>query len=332
MPRRTLLCILDWGLGHAARSLALLNHSLLAGDSVVIATSGSALSFVRRVRPDVEVVELPSYDVRYPTANMAWNVAVQLPNWWRVARKESRVVRRLVRERRIERIVSDNRFGCFAAGVPSVFLTHQLHPITGFPPANWLYRSYLSRFDEFWVPDYPDRRLSGALSDDRAYDNVRYVGPLSLLRPVETAAIDLDSLTILSGPEPMRTQLEDRLLPILQSLPGSHHLVRGLPAGGGLDATGPVGISPFVSGPDLARLIGRARTVICRSGYSTLMDLAAVDFRGRLLLIPTPGQTEQFFLARTQVQKPGVFNPGWEGAVIEQGEVSGTVLSKRLSG
>ncbi|OAV43146.1 glycosyltransferase [Lewinella sp. 4G2] len=302
---RTLVCVLDWGLGHASRSLALLDHSLLAGDEVFLASSGPAAQFLRRERPDLPLFELPAYAVRYPTGNMPLNVALQFPRWWWTARREGQATRRLVREHRINRIVSDNRFGCHVAGVPSVFLTHQLHPITHSRPVSWLYRHYLKKFGEFWVPDTRDQQLSGELSAPTGYENVRYIGPLSRLESVAAEGDRLRTLSILSGPEPMRSRLEQALLTQLSRLPGRHHLVRGVPGTTDPPKREGIDITSFADRTTLSKLIARADTIICRSGYSTLMDLAAVQYGGKLVLIPTPGQTEQEYLALAQVESKG---------------------------
>jgi UDP-N-acetylglucosamine:LPS N-acetylglucosamine transferase len=46
---------------------------------------------------------------------------------------------------------------------------------------------------------------------------------------------------------------------------------------------------------ELRQMIKAAKVIICRPGYSTLMDLAVL---GRTaVLVPTPGQTEQEYLA-----------------------------------
>ena len=74
-------------------------------------------------------------------------------------------------------------------------------------------------------------------------------------------------------------------------------LVRGLPVGGGpvLDVI-PQNLTVYDHLPAarLESLMRRARLVVARSGYSTVMDLARLGKRA--LLIPTPGQPEQEYL------------------------------------
>ena len=328
--QRTLLCILDWGLGHASRSLALAEVLEAAGETTFFASCGRAKKFLEAERPGIKVYELPPYNVTYPTRFMPLNVALQLPRWISTIWRERRCMGRLINELSIDRIISDNRFGCYHPDVPSIFLTHQLHPITHNTPVSWIYRRYLQRFDEFWVPDHaaPEQRVSGKLSDTKGYENVHFIGPLSRLvpgaqrkrgvpgdptdQPSPLATQDvppgLRLLALLSGPEPMRTQLETILLRQLTDLPGPNVLIRGLP-GGAPPLPGPLPddltVYDFADAALLARLLPTARHIICRSGYSTLMDVYAITQGEKLILIPTPGQTEQMYLAQREAQRIG---------------------------
>lgn len=304
MRQKTLICVLDWGLGHASRSLALAKHALLKGDEVYWASSGQAKAFLERELPTVRVYDLPAYDVRYPTGSMPLNVAMQFPRWWLTARREQRVVAQLVEQLGITRLITDNRFGCYAPGVDCIFLTHQLHPITGSRPVSWLYQKYLLRFDAYWVPDTAGRHLSGKLSDARGYEKVQYIGPLSRLSPpANTTAKTIDYLAILSGPEPMRTRLEKQLIALLPQIPGKHVIVRGVPnAQADLALENPELVN-FADTGTLMKLIPAARNIICRAGYSTLLDLAAINADANMIFIPTPGQTEQVYLAKRLAKK-----------------------------
>ena len=328
--RRNLLCILDWGLGHASRSLALAEALEADGETTFLASCGRAKKFLEAERPGVKIYELPAYDVTYPTRFMPLNVAQQLPRWMRTIWRERRCMEGLTNKLKIDRIISDNRFGCYHPAVPSIFLTHQLHPITHNAPVSFVYRRYLQRFDEFWVPDYSDaeQRISGKLSSTTGYQNVHFIGPLSRLtlaqnptrgvpadpadQPSPLATLDVPSglhiLALLSGPEPMRTQLEQIILKQLEGIPGPHVLVRGLP-GGAPPLPGPLPddltVHDFADAALLTHLLPAAQHIICRSGYSTLMDVYAITQGEKLILIPTPGQTEQVYLAKREEQRIG---------------------------
>jgi hypothetical protein len=266
---------------------------------------------LRRELAEETVYDLPAYRVSYPSRRMSWNVARQAVRWQRTIWGEHRRCRQLVEELSIDRIVSDSRFGCYVRGTPSIFLTHQLHPITHFAPASAIYRWQLNHFSEFWVPDYgsPDR-LSGKLSGRQGYRNVTYIGPLSRLHPRPAAREPFEMLILLSGPEPMRTRLEDHLLDQLPAGAEGVKIVRGLPKDAPpLNWTGGE-VFNYADTPTLSALITAARYVVARSGYSTLMDLRALATPA--ILIPTPGQTEQQYLAqRTKLQ-------GWAVAIPDQ--------------
>ena len=253
----TLLTPLDWGLGHASRSLALARRLEAEGHRVSWASSGPAAEMLRRELPGTEVHELPAYRVTYRSKHMTWNVARQSLHWLRTIRAEHRVVAELVGRLGIERIVSDSRFGCYHRAVESVFVTHQLHPITHFAPASSAYAWQLRHFDRFWVPDHAGHdRLSGKLSDPAGYKKVEFIGPLSRLRPVPNAET-FDLLVLLSGPEPARTQLEDLLLPQLAALDLNYRLVRGLPN----EQRVPRNSLNYADTPTLSRLLTGARYV-----------------------------------------------------------------------
>lgn len=328
--RRNLLCVLDWGLGHASRSLALAEALEAAGETTFFASCGRAKKFLEAERPGIKVYELPAYNVTYPTRSMPLNVALQFPRWMRTIWRERRCMDRLINELGIDRIISDNRFGCYHPQVPSVFLTHQLHPITHNTVVSFIYRRYLQRFDEFWVPDYAEseQRISGKLSDTTGYENVHFIGPFSRLvtpnqrtrgvpgdpadRPLPLATQDvppgLHLLALLSGPEPMRTQLENIILRQLETVSGHHVLIRGLPGGAPpLSDLLPENITvyDFADTTLLTQLLPAAQHIICRSGYSTLMDVYAITEGKKLILIPTPGQTEQVYLAQREAQRTG---------------------------
>ena len=317
-PRHTLLAPLDWGLGHASRSLALAGRLEAEGDRVSWACSGPAAEMLRRELPERKIHELPAYRVRYKSRSMVWNVMRQAWRWRKTIKAERKATAELVDELGIDRIVSDSRFGCHDPRVHSVFMTHQLHPVTHFAPASAAYKWQLQHFDEFWVPDEADHgRLSGKLSSSSGYENVQYIGQLSRLSSTPGHA-PFDLLVLLSGPEPMRTRLEEIIVSQLASTDGiTYRLVRGLPEQGEIPDIDPSipkeYVLPFADTTTLSPLLTAAHCVIARSGYSTLMDLQALQKKA--ILIPTPGQTEQAYLAqRAQLQ-------GWAVAVMEQEEL-----------
>jgi len=299
--RRILVAPLNWGLGHVARCVPLITALERRGAEVFLASDGVALHLLRAEFPHLPAFELPSYHIRYGSANMVLNIGRQLPRIVYAVRTEQWATERLVREHGIESIISDNRYGCFSPRAKSVVLTHQLHlRVPGRSlqwAANRVLRLALDRFDAVWVPDAADGpNLSGALSHPPLPDRpVRYIGPLSRLRP-EQREREYDVAVVLSGPEPQRSILETRLLEQAMLLPQKFIFVQGKTQAKThhFVAENVEQVSYLTSG-ELNQVLAASHRVVCRAGYSSIMDLAAIGKKA--ILIPTPGQTEQEYLA-----------------------------------
>jgi len=311
--KRILLCALDWGLGHAARSSVLVRSWVAAGASVTLASNGRSLAFWKKEFPALSCRELPDYGISYaPGPFLLPRLLASLPRIASVRSAEYRLVRSWAHE--FDAIVSDNRFGCAFADKPSIFLTHQLHLAA---PAGLAWGEgiaergmalLLEPFHEVWIPDHEDNGLSGKLGHPKStkpFPPIRWIGPLSRFENLPVASSPWqgpwDVLALVSGPEPARTRFEFVLRQQLEPLPGRHLVVQGLPH---LPATSEpsmdagLHIVPHLPSKDLATALRGAKRILTRGGYSTLMDLEALErLDSRCLLIPTPGQTEQEYLA-----------------------------------
>lgn len=310
--KRVLVAILDWGLGHAARSAAIVRICRTHGFEPILAGSGASLDLLRMEFPDAEQIRLPPYGIRYPFGNMYLNLALQTPRILWTIRQENKKIIRLVKEKRIDLILSDCRFGCYHPDIPSVLITHQLSlPAPGMAGrvAKAVYRHWMSHFKEIWVPDRPGKHnLSGDLSTGFSSKPVRFIGPLSRMQKLPTTGI-YDLFVLLSGPEPQRTILERRLLAELVQFEGRAVLVRG--TRGERPEAGRTTVIDYADGALINQLLAASRLVVCRPGYSTLMDLAVMG--SRALLIPTPGQKEQEYLGRRSREMK------WSGSYTQAG-------------
>jgi predicted glycosyltransferase len=219
----------------------------------------------------------------------------------------------MVKREKIDGVISDNRYGLWHLQKPSVILTHQLGLHTGMGSAadaavRRMHYRYLNRFSEVWVPDMPGKQnLAGKLSHPgHLLDSVRYIGWLSQFdQPREAAGKGEHILILLSGPEPQRSILADKLWAQakLQQQPivfveGKEGVNRG-------DIPSNISHIALADASTLQPLLEEASLVICRSGYSTLMDLAV--FGKPAVLVPTPGQTEQEYLAH-MLAAAGIFH------------------------
>jgi predicted glycosyltransferase len=157
---------------------------------------------------------------------------------------------------------------------------------------------FFNRFVGIMVPDYQDHSLSGDLSHNlrRINENrIHYVGVLSDFkkRPMKK---DIDYLISVSGPEPQRSILEEKLASQAGMLPGTVVMTLGKAEHYAVSRKKHLTTYTFVSKDLREELLNRAKLVISRSGYSTIMDVAVIGTKA--LFIPTPGQIEQEYLSQ----------------------------------
>lgn len=308
--KRVLVAVLDWGLGHATRSIVVINRLITHGCEVVLAGNGQSLLLLRREFPGLQFIELPPYNPVYPGSNgsMPGKMIAQIPKFLRAVRREHAAVDDAIRQLEITHIVSDNRYGCWSARRPSVIVTHQpsvlmparfgmLAPVTAA-----VIGRMLSRFQACWIPDYASGGLSAPMiSGARRLQACFFVGPLSRFVPSGNTGITYDVAVVLSGPEPQRSLLEEVISSQLRATSLRYVIVRGVIADG--ENNGAVN---FLTTARLQELMEQSGIVICRSGYSSVMDLAALGKNA--ILIPTPGQTEQEYLAAELTRRGIVYS------------------------
>jgi uncharacterized protein (TIGR00661 family) len=299
---KIMIAPLNWGLGHAARCIPLIQALMKRDIPLVLASDGAALRLLQAEFPTLPSAELPSYGIRYASHNMVRNIAGQLPRIVWAVRTEQWATERLVHQYGIQGIISDNRYGCFSAKIPSIMLTHQLNlrvPQSFLQwSANQVLHKALRQFDAIWIPDAQgDANLSGELSHPapKQIPPVTYIGPLSRMQP-QSLQKEYDAAIILSGPEPQRSRLEQILLEQAMVLPQKFIVVQGKTQQKTHQFMAEnVEVVSYLTSEELNRVIAASQVVVCRSGYSSLMDLVALGKKA--LIIPTPGQSEQEYLA-----------------------------------
>lgn len=302
--KRVLVCVLNWGLGHAARCVPVIEHLVEAGFDVFIGSDGAALTFLKREFAALTFFELPGYNITYPAnGNMTFSMLLQSPKIISAIKKENDAVKKIIEENEISCIISDNRYGCYSEKIKSVFITHQLTiqaPAGAQFIVNKINSSLLKMFNQIWVPDVEgENNLSGYLSHKHNLMNVFYTGVLSRFNKISIAEeknFRYKFMVLLSGPEPQRSILEKELLKEAERVSEEVLFVRGLVEDREpLTSSNNIAFKNFLKGDELAEAFAQSEIVVCRSGYSTIMDLAALNKKA--VLIPTPGQTEQEYLA-----------------------------------
>lgn len=313
-PIKAIVCPLDWGLGHATRCVPVIRELRLQGFEVEIGCSPLQHAFFAQELPDCILHAAPSYAIRYPT--QGW----QMPFWLlteyrrlqKVIHEEQLWIERLCEQRNASLVISDNRFGCYSRHHPSIYITHQLR--IAFPRlfqifeplGQYWHSTHRRHFHATWVPDFDSAPgLAGKLSHIPNAHNIRYIGPLSRFPNSEAPKMqspEIDFLALLSGPEPQRTLFEEQVSSVLNSMPGRHQVVRGLPGAPPFTPHKKTSIQWHNHLPTelLVQAINNSRYIICRPGYSTLMDLTQLG--AKAIMVPTPGQTEQIYLAHQLAQ------------------------------
>jgi len=263
------------------------------------------LAYSKKEFPDLANFELPSYHITYASDGRFFKLKMILdsPKILVAMRKERKAIEKIAKQVSADGIISDNRLGIYVKGIPNVFITHQLRVLSGSTTqiSSAMHQQIFKKYDAVWVPDFEEENnLTGELGHlDKKPRNLKYMGPLSRFekKSVEKA---YDLMVLLSGPEPQRTLLEGRLTEELQAFSGNILMVRGviekeqIKEVMTLDSGTMLKIN-FMRSEELSQSVQASDFILCRSGYTTVMDLAKLGKKA--FFIPTPGQYEQVHIA-----------------------------------
>jgi uncharacterized protein (TIGR00661 family) len=290
-------------------------EELLANDCEVwIAAEGAQEIILQSEFPYLPFLQLEGYRIQYSKRWFLLNILAQIPRIIYAIKKEHTWLKKIIRLHHFDAVISDNRFGLFSKKIPTVFITHQLRIKS--PMGNWSEKilqrwnyKFINRFSECWIPDFEmENNLSGKLSHPVAKPAipVKYIGLLSRFKRKQHETIKDHLLFILSGLEPQRTILENKIIDEVSHYPGTATIVRGLPSAlSVIPSTGMIKFYNHLTAEELNTEMQKADWVISRSGYSTIMDIVKLEKKG--ILIPTPGQTEQEYLALYLMEKQIAF-------------------------
>jgi len=314
---RILICPLDWGLGHATRCIPLIRELKAQGADIIIAAEGQRLALLCAEFPDAEWVNFPGYRIKYGIkSGAAWQIVFKSPAIAYKIWQEHFLIKKVISKTRAEILISDNRYGLWSKQLKTIFITHQMNiKAPSFlkftePWLRILTRCIIRKFDVCWIPDNEgNNNLSGQLSHGFPIPkNSRYIGLLSRfdVPAVEHPQKLYDVVALVSGPEPQRSLFEEKLKAQLPEIKLPCLLVRGLPGNSSIVQLGSnIDSADHLPASQLQALLARKPIIISRPGYSTLMD---IRFTGnKAILIPTPGQTEQEYLAEYHAITPGFF-------------------------
>lgn len=309
---KILIAPLNWGLGHATRCIPIIKYLLEKKCKVIIGADGRPLQLLKNEFPALEFITMPGYNISYPkSGSMAFKMVTQIPKIFSGIKREHELLKRIIIEKNINAVISDNRFGLWNKDLPCVFITHQLMVKSPFGEniIHQLNKKYISKYSECWIPDcVGENNLSGDLSHKFSLPkNAKILGLLSRFNsPSNPSAISSKKknklLVVLSGPEPQRTAFERKILDALAAPlislpkePGKILLVQGITENNDRKIISEnIEIVSHLTSGELQNEILASEIILSRPGYSTIMDLAIL--RKKAIFVPTPGQTEQEYL------------------------------------
>lgn len=301
MKKKILVAPLNWGLGHATRCIPIINALLENNFEPLIASDGAALDLLRQEFPALTCLELPSYNIKYSKKGqfLKLKLIMDSPKFIRTIKAERKATKELIETHKIDGVVSDNRPGVYNKLVPSIYMTHQLRVLSG--NTTWLstklHQIIIKRFDECWIPDANGTpNLSGKLGHIKSSMMLlKYLGPLSRFKKLD-CEIRYPIMVLLSGPEPQRSMLEEKLLVEFKNYPGNILFVKGtVEKEQTIKVIGNIIIYNYMLATELEKALNESDMILSRSGYTTIMDLAKLGKKA--FFIPTPGQFEQEYLA-----------------------------------
>ncbi len=319
VQKRILVCPMDWGLGHATRVVPIIRLLQQTGAEPIIGADNKPLAFLRQQFPNTQWVRIPGFEPEYHKKGLLpIKMAGAIPKMIKEADKAHTLLEKIVREQDVDAVISDNRYELWSEKVPTIFMTHQLNILLPgiLSSGRLVIRKMINRFiikhDELWIPDFENEPcLSGKLSHIKRMPlrNSFFVGPLSRFEGAEipmqgAVKKELDILCLLSGPEPQRTIFEEILISQLKKSKLKSVLLSGKPDEKGKRLLGNMEIRPHADDKEMLSLIQSAKKVICRSGYSSLMDM--VSLGKKAIFVATPGQPEQEYLAQ-KLKSQGLF-------------------------
>jgi len=321
-----LICPLDWGLGHATRCVPLIIQFLAEGHQVVIGADRKPLAFLKQEFPTLKTVVIPGCEVTYGKEGGRLKLFYESVKFFNFIKKEHSFIDAIIKENNIDVLISDNRYGLWSNKIKSIIITHQLYvkvPL-GEKIVHQKIEKLIENFDECWIPDVPGKsNLSGDLSHLYPIKvKHRFIGSLSRFSTKKNATpsvsqgreivskgekkYDFDIIAIISGPEPQRTIFEKLVFKEIELNKLNAIVVRGLP-GDSLQLrheNKKIKVYNHLGTQLLEECILKSKVVVCRAGYSSIMDLTTLHKKA--ILIPTLGQTEQEYLSEYHVGK-GIF-------------------------
>ncbi len=301
-----LISPLNWGLGHAVRDIPLINKLINAGYNLIIAAEGESAKLLEIEFPTLKHINLSSFKIKYSKKkSFTFKIIIQLPKIIIGIRKEHLKLKKIIHSHKIDLIISDNRYGLYCKNIPSIFISHQI--FIQLPKklkllekiVDKIHQKRILKFQKCLIPDFcSEINLSGNLSHKyNLPNNYSFIGILSQFVSTQKKDINFiyDIMVIISGPEPQRSIFDAIITKQLTGTSKKILIVSGKPQKHQKNTNKNITRINHLSRDEMQKAITSSKTIISRAGYTTIMDL--IKLQKKAILIPTPGQTEQEYLA-----------------------------------
>jgi predicted glycosyltransferase len=305
--KTVLIAPLDWGLGHTTRCIPIIYALQKYDCTIIVAISGGAKKLIENEFPTITIIDIPNYDIHYGTSSFTTGLKLlsQINNINKAIKKENSWLKEMIKTYSTDIVLSDNRYGLHHKNVQTVFITHQLKPkgLLGKLGENFLQKklyAHINKFDACWVMDYEnEHNLAGELSHPPLMPAIpsTYIGGLTRFTYNPTEIVYTCAI-VLSGPEPQRTMLENKIVKQLENTEEKIILIRGLPNQKNIIKVENTNctVLNYAGVAELNKIVLQSEYIICRSGYTSIMDLFLLQ--KKCIFIPTPAQSEQVYLAK----------------------------------
>lgn len=304
--KKILVAPLNWGLGHAVRDIPLIKTLLKNNYEVILAGEGASGELLKKEFPKLQYVYIPSFSISYPKNNFfILKLLMQIFKIIKGIKKEYKQLQNIIKDYQVDIVISDNRYGLYSDKISCVFITHQIYPVLLkslkiFEKFIYqIHQKKINKFTQCLIPDFEgNTNISGSLSHKlRLPEKFNFIGILSQFEFKEKKPENYkyDMAVILSGPEPQRSIFENIMSEKILQTGKNAIIITGQPNLSYKNKNNKLTIVSHLSRKEMQKVIINSEIIISRSGYTTIMDL--VKLHKKAILIPTPGQTEQEYLA-----------------------------------
>lgn len=302
--QRILFSPLNWGLGHVTRCIGLIKQLQKQGNQFFIACDEQQQAIFENYLEQCVYIRHAGYPFTFKgKGKFATDLILSRKQLLARFAKEQTEIDSFIESHHIEFIIADHRYGFFSKKVFSVFLTHQIQlPISKLLfPIQWIHRQLMRNFNEIWCLDDENNSLAGKLSQKIPEIPIEYIGWFSRFEHLETLEPTFDAVFMVSGPTPYNTQFLHDVLEFCEKNQGQFACIT---PHFDYRTRIPENLKLVVASDWKAEdlLVHLSKFVVSRTGYSTLMDLKMTNKKA--VLIPTPGQAEQLYLAKLHQHHP----------------------------